>query len=161
MCGYCGCEDITVIGQLMREHEAIWNCAGDLRRAAATGGPDEVTAHVTVLAALLDPHVETEERGLFRELRGDPEFAPHISRLCDEHVTLDAAVERLRRGDPTGLDAFLHLLHEHIQAEENGVFPAAATALDGPAWDRITDRLTPSAPVDDDHDEVPEPRGAP
>lgn len=161
MCTYCGCEDINIIGQLMREHEAIHNAAGDLRRAAATSGPDEVSARVAVLAGLLDPHVEAEERGLFRELRDDPEFAPHISRLCGEHITLDAAVDGLRRGDLTGLDALLHLLDAHIAREENGVFPAAATALDGPAWDRITDRLTEPTPVDNHRDEVTELRGAP
>jgi hypothetical protein len=142
MCSHCGCEDITVIGGLMAEHEAIRNAAGDLRRAAATGEPDAVAARVAALAALLDPHVVGEERGLFRELRDDPEFAPHIDQLCGEHVTIDAAVDELRRGDLAGLDAFLHLLDAHIEREDNGVFPAAATALDGPAWDRITDRLT-------------------
>jgi len=145
----------------MREHEAIQNAAGNLRRAAVAGGPDEVSARAAVLAGLLDPHVETEERGLFRELRDDPEFAPHISRLCGEHITLDAAVVELRRGDLTGLGALLHLLDAHIEREENGVFPAAATALDGPAWDRITDRLTEATPVDSHRDEVPDPRGAP
>ncbi len=33
------------------------------------------------------------------------------------------------------------LLDAHIAREENGVFPAAATALDGPAWDRVEERL--------------------
>lgn len=161
MCSYCGCEDIAVIGRLMREHEAIQNAAGDLRRAAATGGPDDVAARVAVLAGLLDPHVEIEERGLFRELRDDPEFAPHISRLCGEHVAPDAAVDELRRGDLTGLDALLHLLDAHIEREDNGVFPAAATALDGPAWDRITDRLSEPTALDNHRDEVPGPRVAP
>jgi len=150
-----------MIGRLMTEHEAIRNAAGDLRRAAATGGPDDVAGCVAALAGLLDPHVEAEERGLFRELRDDPEFTPHIDRLCGEHITLDAAVAELRSGDLTGLDALLHLLDAHIEREDNGVFPAAATALDGPAWDRITDRLTEPTTVDSHRDEVTEPRGAP
>ena len=146
MCSYCGCQEITVIGRLMGEHEAIRNAAGHLRRAVATGGPDDVAARVSALAGLLDPHVETEERGLFRELREDPEFARHIEQLCGEHVALDAALDEIRRGDLTGLEALLHLLDRHIEREDDGVFPAAATALDGPAWDRITDRLTEPTP---------------
>ncbi|MGJ7440362.1 hemerythrin domain-containing protein [Aquipuribacter sp. MA13-6] len=161
MCSYCGCEDITVIGRLMAEHEAIRNAAGDLRRAAATGGPDDVAARVAALAGLLDPHVRDEERGLFDELHDDPEFAPHIDALCGEHVTLDAAVDEVRRGDLTGLDALLRLLDAHIEREDNGIFPAAATALDGPAWDRITDRLTESTTVAHDRHADLEPRGTP
>ena len=146
MCSYCGCQQITVIGRLMGEHEAIRNAAGHLRRAVATGAPDDVAARVSALVGLLDPHVETEERGLFRELREDPEFAWHIEQLCGEHVALDAALDEIRRGDLTGLEALLHLLDKHIEREDDGVFPAAATALDGPAWDRITDRLTEPTP---------------
>ena len=34
------------------------------------------------------------------------------------------------------LHRFYDLLREHINKEENGLFPAAAIALDGAAWDR-------------------------
>ncbi|MFC6852939.1 hemerythrin domain-containing protein [Aquipuribacter hungaricus] len=161
MCSYCGCHDITVIGRLMDEHEAIQNAAGELRRTVVTGGPEDVAAGVAALAGLLDPHVEVEERGLFGGLRDDPEFAPHIDRLCGEHVTLEAALDAVRGGDLTGLDALLRLLDAHIEREDNGVFPAAATALDGPSWDRITDRLNEPAAVQHHPDRVTEPRGAP
>lgn len=158
MCSYCGCHEITVIGRLMDEHEAIQNAAGDLRRAARSAGPEEVVACVDALTGLLDPHVLGEERGLFAELRDDPEFTSHVERLCDEHVTLEDALAEVRGGDLTGLDALLHLLDTHIEREDNGVFPAAATALDGPAWDCISDRIArPTAAHH--HDHVRQPRG--
>lgn len=146
MCSYCGCESISVIGRLMQEHEAIHNAAGELRRASERGVLDDVRARLSILAGLLEPHVAAEERGLFRELHDDPEFAPHIDQLCAEHKAIDAAVSRLRDDDLTGVDALVRLLDGHIAREENGVFPAAATALDGPAWERIVDRLARPAP---------------
>ena len=53
---------------------------------------------------------------------------------------------------PSRLTAALHLLRDHILKEQDGVFPAALTTLDGEAWERVeavramaSSPLTPSA----------------
>jgi hypothetical protein len=137
MCSYCGCRDITVIGRFSAEHDEIVNVAGELRRAAERQDVEAATARAHDLGHRLHPHTEGEERGLFRELQADPEFADHIDALCNEHQELDAGLAAVEAGDLSGVPAFVHLLREHIDREENGLFPAAAIALDGPAWERI------------------------
>lgn len=145
MCTHCGCEAISVIGRLTDEHVAIANAVGALRRAADRQDLDAARSRAVELASLLEPHTAGEERGLFAELRTDAEFADHIDSLCAEHVTIDAALARVADGDLSGVRALELLLNAHIAREENGVVPAAATALDGPAWERVVQRLAASA----------------
>ena len=145
MCTHCGCEAISVIGQLTDEHVAIANAAGALRRAADREDLDAARARAAELASLLHPHTVGEERGLFAELRTDVEFADHIDALCAEHVVIDVELERVAAGDLSGVRALELLLNAHIAREENGVFPAAATALDGPGWERVLQRLAADA----------------
>jgi hemerythrin-like domain-containing protein len=137
MCSYCGCRAITVIGQLSTEHVAIVNATGALRRTALRDGREATATAVQELAALLDPHTTGEERGLFAELRVDPEFAAHVDALCAEHRQIEAQLARVADGDLSDVDGLENLLRRHIDKEENGIFPAAAIALDGAAWDRI------------------------
>ncbi len=140
MCSYCGCRAITEIGQLTAEHEAIINATGELSRAAAAG--DGVAAHAAAdaLSALLEPHTVREEVGLFTELRRDPEFTAHVDALCTEHRELDAHLARVSSGDLAAAPTLETLLRRHIDREENGIFPAAAIALDGHTWDLIDAR---------------------
>jgi hypothetical protein len=140
MCSYCGCRSITVIGRFTAEHEAIINATGLLRRAAATGDRDATHAAARVLAGLLDPHVLSEERSLFTELRADPDFTDHVDQLCDEHHQIAAALTTVADGDLGSAAGLENLLRRHIDKEENGLFPAAAIALDGPAWERVVTR---------------------
>lgn len=79
-------------------------------------------------------------RGLFAELRLEPEFAEHVEGLCAEHEELGGRLERILTGDLTGIDALEHLLRRHIDREDNAIFPAAAIALDGAAWQRVEER---------------------
>ena len=138
MCSYCGCLDITVMGALAREHEEIIEAAGAMRRADAAGDAPAVGAAARALARLLDPHTRGEEQGIFRELSAVPEFAAHVSSLCAEHHDLDDALARIAAGERDGVPSFLRALRLHIDREENGLFPAAAIALDAAAWDRLT-----------------------
>lgn len=140
MCEYCGCRSIGIIGRFSAEHEEIVNATGSMRRAAARGDRDATTDAVAALAALLDPHVRSEERSLFAELRPDPEFSGVIDRLCAEHTDIAAALQQVAAGDLASAINVEKLLRDHIDKEENGVFPAAAIALDGPAWDRVDQR---------------------
>lgn len=143
MCTYCGCESIEVIGRFMAEHTAIINAAGDLRRACEGGEEAAVHAAADVLAGLLNPHTAAEEVGLFSVMRREEQFTDHIDELCAEHTDLDERLAAVRAGDHASYPAFEHLLRHHIDREDNGLFPAAAIALDGPDWAQVEQTTPP------------------
>lgn len=144
MCTYCGCESITVVGRFMAEHVDCINALGELRRAVESGESARVSECTSALAAVLDPHTRAEEVGLFAVMARQEEFTEHVRGLCAEHSTLDALLARVAGGELGAFAALSEGLREHINREENGLFPAAAIALDGPAWDEV-DSLTPPA----------------
>lgn len=148
MCTYCGCESIEVIGRFMAEHTEIINAAGELRRACEEGSSSQVAGAADRLAGLLHPHTRDEEVGLFAVMRRQEEFTDHIASLCAEHTLLDEQLEAVRRGprDLARVDAFLSALRHHIDREDNGLFPAAAIALDGPDWEEVTEVTPAPAP---------------
>ncbi|MEQ4305277.1 hemerythrin domain-containing protein [Plantactinospora sp. B6F1] len=145
MCNYCGCREFPVIGRLTAEHEAIANAAGSLR-TAITSGTDDPLVRLDALLALLTPHTDTEEAGLFVELRAEGSLTEAVDKLCDEHDDIHGVLGAVDRAAPDwpAVLAALTRLHRHIDNEEHGLFPAAAIALPIPAWDRLTARQ-PSA----------------
>jgi Hemerythrin HHE cation binding domain len=120
MCANCGCRSLAIIGRFSAEHELILDAMGDARRAATAG--DDLGAHATSLqlTALLDPHVASEERSLFTEMRADPEFTDHIALLCAEHEEISARLARFTAGDHRAADDLESLLRSHVDKEENG-----------------------------------------
>lgn len=140
MCSYCGCESIGVIGRFMAEHTAIVNATTELRAACAAGDGTAVEQAADTLAGLLHPHTRAEEEGLFTVLRRDETFTEHLGQLCSEHDELDALLAAIRGGDHATYPQFEHLLRHHIDREDNGLFPAAAIALDGPDWVEVDER---------------------
>ncbi|GIJ22526.1 hemerythrin domain-containing protein [Micromonospora lutea] len=139
MCNYCGCREFPLIGQLTTEHEAIVNAAGRLRTAITSGAGDPV-ARLDDLLALLTPHTDNEERGLFVELRAEGSLTEAVDRLCDEHDDIHGVLGALDRAAPDWPEvlAALDRLRRHIDNEEHGLFPAAVIALPMPAWNRLT-----------------------
>ena len=142
MCSYCGCDSIEVIGRFMAEHVEIINATGELRRAVHSGDAGSLAAARTVVAGLLWPHTRAEEVGLFTVMARDEVYSDHISTLCGEHKTLDILLEELTPGDADAMARFENALRDHIDKEDNGLFPAAAIALDGPQWLEVHD-ITP------------------
>ncbi len=136
MCSYCGCRTFTVVARLTEEHERIVNSVGDVCRHVQRGEDDAAAAEVAHLVALLDEHTRFEEHGLFAELRGDDVLEAHTDLLREEHHEIDRLAALLGDGDLGCATRLEHLLRRHIDREENGLFPAAAIALDGAAWDR-------------------------
>lgn len=141
MCEYCGCRDIALIGRLSEEHYQAVDALGILQRAIASQDAAAVEAACDHMAAELFDHNDSEEAGLFHELIKDEYFAPTITVLLEQHRQFRTLVERIREGDWAAFTTFEHLLREHIDREENGLFPATAVAVDGPTWEEI-DRLT-------------------
>jgi hemerythrin-like domain-containing protein len=124
------------------------NHLGELRRACATSDQGAVAQALDALTAHLDPHTQSEERGLFHVLRRNPEFTDHVDMLHGEHVGIDALVAEMRAGDLGVLDELVDALYDHIDKEENGLFPAAAIELDGPDWEEVValSATEPTAP---------------
>jgi hemerythrin-like domain-containing protein len=141
MCEYCGCQAVTAIDDLTREHDLVVNLIGEV--CAAHTATD--TAHMAELArritAILEPHTHVEEHGLFPALAAD--FPDHVMALRAEHRHIEAVLGEAAHGTPTDptwpgrLIVTLDLLREHILKEQDGVFPAALANLNPDDWDAI------------------------
>lgn len=139
MCSYCGCDSIEVIGRFMSEHVEIINATGELRAAVRSGDVGRLDAARVAVSDLLWPHTVAEEAGLFRVMARDEVYADHIATLCGEHETLATLLGELAPADRTAMARFEDALRAHIDKEDNGLFPAAAIALDGPDWVEVHD----------------------
>lgn len=143
MCEYCGCQDVTVIGELTREHDAVVALIGQVRRDLADGRWDDVVRRCAQMTGILEPHTVVEEKGLFPLLADD--FPDHVDALQREHREIEAALAEVvaaAPGDPAVTDRLMRTLfelREHILREQDGVFPAALTSLDGDGWQRVDD----------------------
>lgn len=137
MCNYCGCENLAVIGRYMAEHVEIINRAGDLRRAVESGDRAVIDQQCRHLAEALHPHTKSEEVGLFAVMKRDDDFRPTVESLCREHLTLDEQLDAIAAGRLDFMEGFMDQLREHIDREENGLFPAAAVSLSGDDWDEV------------------------
>ena len=145
MCSYCGCRNIPLIRLLTRQHEDITNHTTALRAAVRLNDLPAAAGAAQVLAELLHPHTHLEERGLFAEMRKDDMFTEHIDSLCAEHEVLDSELAAVAAGDLSRVEPLLTLLANHIDREENGLFPAALTFLDNEQWDDLQETGTPGA----------------
>ena len=162
MCEYCGCQQIAVINELTREHDAVVAAIGETRTHVGNGDLAAAARSCLRIAAVLGPHTTVEEDGLFPFLTAD--FPDHISVLRSEHRRVEAVLSECVNGVPrdpdwpTRLVCTLDLLREHILKEQDGVFPAALVALDPDQWERIEDLRVaagsglPALHHDHDHD---------
>ena len=135
MCSYCGCRSNTLIARFSREHEAIVNVSGSLRRAARSGDAAATRAAAELLGELVGPHTASEERSLFDVLRTSPEFTQHVDSLCAEHADIEELLAAARSGSVEHALRLDESLRRHIDKEENGLFPAAVVELDGASWE--------------------------
>ena len=141
MCEYCGCQQIAVIGELTREHDAVVALISQIKRSIAGEDLRDVADGCQQISSLLAPHTLVEEEGLFPEMTED--FPNHIEVLRSEHREIEKTLGEATGGvpdDPTWPDRLLgtlRLLREHILKEQDGVFPAALAALDADQWERI------------------------
>lgn len=141
MCEYCGCQSLAAIDELTREHDAVVNLIGDVRRAHGRGGTGAMAATARRIAAVLGPHTEVEEHGLFPMMAGD--FPDQIAVLEAEHRRVEAVLTEASQrtpADPAWPDrllAVLDMLRDHILKEQDGVFPAALINLSAADWDVV------------------------
>ena len=140
MCEHCGCRGVEPIAELMDEHLALLDLAGDIRRSLAAGDRAAAAAAVASLGDRLGRHVHREERGIFAALRDQGDFVDEVVALEEEHLTFDAALAGLDPDAPdfevrvTGL---LHELDEHVERENLGVFPVSVVTLGATGWETV------------------------
>ncbi|WP_282205015.1 hemerythrin domain-containing protein [Kitasatospora fiedleri] len=137
MCHYCGCREIPLIKDFIREHEAATDLTGEIARLLESDDPISAGALLAPLAAELAAHWRGEEDGLFRVMRADPEFTAYIDALETEHRALAdllAITDLARPADRSALLTAFAELHAHIAKEEDGLFPASLIALTAADW---------------------------
>jgi len=143
MCEYCGCQAVEAVDLLTREHDHVVALIGETRTAYAGGDVAAMAALTRRIAAVLEPHTQVEEQGLFPLLAA--EFPDHVEALRSEHREVErvlAAASGATPADPdwpARLIATLDLLRDHILKEQDGLFPAALTSLGGADWDAVDD----------------------
>lgn len=145
MCQYCGCHEITTVGALMDDHFEIRNLCSHIREAVQARRPAEAARLVRELRRTFTVHNAVEENGLYLAMTRFEEYEAQAGDLYDEHDALDEIIDGIVAEDDAGridgvdfapLLAELEVLYEHINREENGLFPAAAVILDQEDWDR-------------------------
>jgi hypothetical protein len=135
MCDSCGCRDQPIIAELGAEHERVLALADRAVRALRAGRADEARADAAAIVAVLGDHTRKEEAGLFAELAAAG-CAPDIEVLLGDHHLIEELGAVAASPGLEGLDVALARLEHHIFREEQDVFPAAVTILDGRAWVR-------------------------
>ena len=138
MCDYCGCREMPLLRDYIAEHERSINHGGEAVRALDRGEYDRARELLAAMADELRSHWRGEENGLFAVMGSDDLFVEHIAPLVREHRELDALLESVDladSGDQGRVRQAVFDLYEHIDKEEDGLFPASLTALDGEQWD--------------------------
>ena len=141
MCEYCGCQALASIDELTREHDLVVSLISQVRSASAASDIPRMAELARRIAAVLGPHTQVEEYGLFPAMEAD--FPGHIAVLRDEHRRVEAVLEEASSGIPADpawpgrLTGTLGMLRQHILKEQDGVFPAALASLATSDWEVI------------------------
>jgi hypothetical protein len=139
VCEYCGCQTLSTIDELTREHDVVIGLIGDVRAAAAEPDLPRMAGLARRIAAVLGPHTQVEEHGLFPALAAS--FPDHIATLEAEHRRFEAVLAEASAGVPADpawqarLAEALRMLRAHIFKEQDGVFPAALASLKTADWE--------------------------
>ncbi|WP_217168071.1 hemerythrin domain-containing protein [Streptomyces sp. AC512_CC834] len=141
MCEYCGCQSLTSIDELTREHDAVVALISRVRKARGEGDAVAAAGLARRIAAVLAPHTKVEEHGLFPAMAA--EFPDQIAVLEAEHRRIEAVLAEAADAvpaDPAWPDRLLDVLaqlRDHILKEQDGVFPAALTTLTTEQWEAV------------------------
>jgi hemerythrin-like domain-containing protein len=141
MCEYCGCQQIAVIAELTREHDAVVALISHVQSSLSSQRVEDVVKSCQQISSILAQHTVVEEHGLFPEMAD--EFPDQVEVLRSEHREIERVLGQAAGGMPEDqtwpdrLVGALFQLREHILKEQDGVFPAALVALDPDQWERI------------------------
>lgn len=129
---------MPLLRDYIAEHERALNFGGEAVRSLDRGDVTAAREQLAGMAAELRIHWRGEENGLFAVMRRDDLYAEYIDPLVTEHRDLDtllATVDLAVEADQNRIRQAVAELFEHIAKEEDGLFPASLTALDGDDWD--------------------------
>ncbi|BBY44586.1 hemerythrin domain-containing protein [Mycolicibacterium celeriflavum] len=129
---------MPLIRDYIAEHARVLNLGAGAVRAIDRGDLDSARRLLAEMASELKSHWRGEENGLFKVMAREELFAEHIDPLIREHRELNdllATVDLTRPDDQAAIRDAMEELWEHTRKEEDGIFPAALTSLDGDAWD--------------------------
>ncbi|NBM18843.1 hemerythrin domain-containing protein [Streptomyces sp. GC420] len=142
MCEYCGCQSLTAIDELTREHDLVVELISHVRAAHRSDDVPAMAHTAREIAAVLGPHTRVEEHGLFPALAAD--FPEHMAALEDEHRRIETVLAEAAGGavpaDPAWPERLMEtvaLLRDHILKEQDGVFPAALANLSTGEWEAV------------------------
>jgi hemerythrin-like domain-containing protein len=158
MCEHCGCRGVEPIAELMDEHLALLELAGEATRHLANEQPEAAMRTLEHLAGQLDRHVGREERGVFTALKDQGDFADAVADLEAEHIAMDRQLSMLDASSPdfaTRVRRLLDELSEHIDKENLGVFPVAVVTLGADGWD-VVDSAHSAEPTSSPSQPTPE-----
>ena len=79
MSDHCGCRQGSV-RELMDQHEVIAAMGDEIRRHLATGDEPAARERLDAMLAILRPHVQWEEAGLFAQMSAQVDLDEHIYR---------------------------------------------------------------------------------
>ncbi|MFV8246586.1 hemerythrin domain-containing protein [Mycolicibacterium peregrinum] len=129
---------MPLLRDYIAEHERAVDHGREAVRAMDRGELDVAGLRLGEMFEELRSHWQGEENGLFAVMHTDELYAEHIDPLVAEHRELAAFLEVVDLSDPDDQKRVrkeIEELYVHIAKEEDGLFPAALTALDGPDWD--------------------------
>lgn len=129
---------MPLIQDYIAEHDHAVDVSAEAIKAMDAGDHARTRELLGQLAENLKAHWKGEEEGLFRQLLERDLYEDHIRPLIEEHRALEKFLAEVDVTDPAQQqrlrDEVLEL-REHILKEEDGIFPASITALDGTEWD--------------------------
>jgi iron-sulfur cluster repair protein YtfE (RIC family) len=129
---------MPLLRDYIAEHERSVDHGREAVRALDRGDLDTARRLLAAMYDELRSHWQGEENGLFAVMHSDELYAEHIDPLVAEHRELAEFLEIVDLSDPAHqkrVRAEIEDLYLHIAKEEDGLFPAALTALDGVDWD--------------------------
>ena len=129
---------MPLLRDYIAEHARVLNLGGEAVRAIDRGDLDTARGLLAEMAEELRSHWRGEENGLLKVMAREEMFAEHIDPLIREHRELNellATVDPARAEHQGAIRDAVEDLWEHTRKEEDGIFPAALTSLDGDEWD--------------------------
>lgn len=143
MCQYCGCRQMPLIRDYIAEHEQIVDAGDATLRALDRGDVHGARQSLFHMQEILTTHWAGEEAGVFSVMsEADASYAEYVDVLVDEHRSLAAFLDVFDVAVPAHRERLrfeVGALAEHIEREEDGLFPASLIALSGGQWDRAMD----------------------
>lgn len=129
---------MPLLRDYIAEHERAVDHGREAVRALERGDMEAARRLLAAMFEELRSHWQGEENGLFAVMHREELYAEHIDPLVAEHRELAAFLEAVDLTDPADQDRVrreVEELYVHIAKEEDGLFPASLTALDGADWD--------------------------